>query len=393
MALILAATACGVSADRTTARATESESVIPSNPVRLVNDFETQKDLNSMMMYTVLGKVTVQSDESYISHGEASAKITVMADPFDGGYDAYTPSLYQSMNIKKDGRDYRDFSKTGTVEFDLYNSSDTQQRIGLALYYSYYNGSSAREWFTLAPNAWTTVRYSVTRELIPESKNGEGNTVRNVEGVYLYFDRQQEETNFYLDALRLYSNDSPIGESVKGELKENEICSFDSLWQITGTAMSTGNARPTLSQSKAFTSDGGSSLKVQTTATAAGGYYYFYLRKANLYKFANFSKLSDDDYFCFELYSPTDGGFEGAIHMYIYTAGQSAYISETVFNVTAGNLSKVRIPLSEINSAPNADPENDACFQYLIDITFGYRTSNSSQTFYIDNVRVEKAAN
>ena len=88
----------------------------PTNAPKLVNDYENQKDLNSMMMYSVLGEVTINEDDEFVAHGNASAKITVMADPFDGVWDHVNPSLYQAMNIKKDGRDYTDFSNTGTIE-------------------------------------------------------------------------------------------------------------------------------------------------------------------------------------------------------------------------------------------------------------------------------------
>ena len=75
------------------------KAVVEPNPIRLVNGYENQLDLNSVMMYTALGQVSISTEKEYVSHGNASAKVTVMADPFYGVYDNYTPRLYQAMNI------------------------------------------------------------------------------------------------------------------------------------------------------------------------------------------------------------------------------------------------------------------------------------------------------
>ena len=107
--------------------------VVDPNPIRLVNDYETQADLNSVMMYTALGKVTVNEEKEFVSHGKASAKVTVMADPFYGVYDTYTPRLYQAMHIKKDARNYTDFTDVNIVELDVYNDSEKEEKFGFSL--------------------------------------------------------------------------------------------------------------------------------------------------------------------------------------------------------------------------------------------------------------------
>lgn len=361
----------------------------PTNAANLVNDYESQKDLNSMMMYSVLGKVSVNETEEYVSHGKASAKVTVMADPFGDVWDHVFPSLYQAMKIKKDGRDYTDFSTTGTVEFDVFNATEEEQKIGLALRYSYYDGNGTTEWFTLAPNAWTTVRYNVVRETIPASTTN-GKTIRKVEGVYFYFERPDEERIFYLDAVRLYPTSEPIGESVKGDLKEDEIVSFDSFWQVSKAKVTSGAAKPTLEHSREFATDGGASLKITTTASASGGYYYIDFLKATYFKEKKFTSYTDEDFLCFDLYSPSANGFNGSLHVYIFAAGKSSYIYELQYTVSAGNVMRVRIPVSQINSSDRADVLNDASFQYFTGIQFGYRASATSEVLFIDNIRVEK---
>jgi hypothetical protein len=362
----------------------------PTNAAKLVNDYENQKDLNSMMMYSVLGDVTINEEDEFVSHGNASAKITVMADPFDDVWDHVNPSLYQAMKIKKDGRDYTDFSSTGTIEFDVYNTSEEEQKIGLALRYSYYDGNSTTEWFTLAPSAWTTVRYTVVRETIPTSQK-DGVTIRKVEGAYFYFERPDEERLFYLDAVRIYPTSEPIGESVKGDLKEHEIVSFDSFWQIAKVKVTSGAAKPMLTHSREFTTDGGSSLKISMPASTAIGYYYIDFLKNTYFKEKKFTSYTDDDFLCFDVYSPSENGFSGALHVYIFAACKGGYFCEIPYTIAKGSMLNARIPVSEINKGIYADPENDVCFQQFTGIQFGYRSSTKAEVLYIDNIRVEKA--
>jgi len=362
----------------------------PTNAANLVNDYENQKDLNSMMMHSVLGKVTVNETEEYVSHGNASAKVTVMADPFGDVWDHVFPSLYQAMNIKKDGRDYTDFSTTGTVEFDVFNATEEEQKIGLALRYSYYDGNSTTEWFTLAPNAWTTVRYTVVRETIPASTSN-GKTIRKVEGAYFYFERPDEERIFYLDAVRLYPTSEPIGESVKGDLKEDEIVSFDSFWQVSKAKVTSGPAKPALTHSREFASDGGASLKISMPANPAINYYYIDFLKDTYFKEKKFTSYTDEDFLCFDIYSPSENGYSGALHVYLFAAGRGGYFCELLYTIAQGSILRARIPVSQINQGIYADIENDVCFQYFTGIQFGYLSSVNSQVLYIDNIRVEKA--
>lgn len=365
-----------------------------ANPARLVNGYENQLDLNSMMMYTALGKVTISNESEYVRHGNASAKVTIMADPFFGVYDSYIPSLHQAMNIKKDGRDYTDFTDIGTIELDVYNTSEKEEKFGFALYYSYYEGNSATEWFTLAPNAWTTIRYNVTREMIPTAKKN-GKTVRTVEGVRYYFERQKEELDFYIDALRVYKTDAAIGEIPKVSLKENEYCSFDQLWQVTSLKTNGTVGRPSLSLSRSFTTDGGASLRLDMPQEQNGGYIYLVVNAKTYCPDLDFSKYTDQDTFCFDLYAPSENGFAGDLHFYLYSAGKSGYIYESVYKIGAGNVYRVRIPVSEINNSSLADVANEACFQTLTEIRFGYHSKNpdGAKVFYMDNICIEKAAN
>lgn len=370
------------------------KAVVAPNPIRVVNGYENQLDLNSMMMYSALGKVTVNEEKEFVRHGNASAKVTVMADPFFGVYDPYIPYLHQAMNIKKDGRDYTDFTDTGIVELDVYNTSEREEKFGFSLYYSYYEGNSATEWFTLAPNAWTTIRYYVTRETIPTAnKNGE--TVRTVEGIRYSFERQKEEVDFYLDALRVYKTSEEIGDSPKTELNENEYCSFDQLWQVTGLKISGTVGRPATSLSRTFTTDGGGSLRLDMPQETAGGYMYLVLNAKSYCADLDFSKFTDEDALCFDIYSPSADGFEGGLYIYIYSAGKSGYIYTDTYQLGAGNLYKVRVPVSEINGSELADVANDACFQTMTEIRFGYHSKNpdGAKVLYIDNIRVEEAEN
>ena len=384
LVLILVLATCFVTVFGSMANANSKK----QNPIVIVNDYEESTDLNSVMMFSVLGKIEIQNDPKYVSYGKASAKITVVKDVYDGNYNHSKPYMYQAMKVEKYGWDYTDFTNIQCVEYDIYNASKEVQRVGTCMRYA-YSSVGANEWTELKPESWTTVRYNVTRELLPTTKVG-SDVKRIVVGMNLYFDREMQDTVYYVDAMRVYRTDLPVGNAPVGETKENEISSFNEQWQINALATSGGTVAPQFTLSKAFSSDGGASLKVETAASSSS-WYYVDLQKAKLYSTLNLKPYGNGDYLCFEIYTPKVDGYTGEVHVYIYTSISSSYVYETVYNLSAGGLIKVRIPLEDINTTQTSlDTGESNVFMYLSQIRLGLKTGVQKFVSYYDNFRIEK---
>ena len=189
-----------------------------------INDFETNAEFNLMRLFGVLGKVEKNTQSEYITTGTASAKVTVESNPYKAG----APYIEQTFELEKSGLDLRDFSDVASLSMDVYNATGAPSRVGLQLAYKSSNGT--RKNFELK-TGWNTVRLNVKREYIPQYTNTDNVTAPFVEGIKILFDRGQEDSVYYIDNLQLYKTEksyTPITMS----LKENEICSFDSDWQV-----------------------------------------------------------------------------------------------------------------------------------------------------------------
>ncbi len=358
------------------------------NPIVIVNNYEETTDLNSVMMYGVLGKVEIQKDKKFVTNGSASAKIIVDKDIYEGNYNHSLRYLFQAMLVEKNDWDFRDFTFVQCVEYDIYNDTESVQRVGTCLR---YNSSSfgANEWTELAPKSWTTVRFNVTREILPIT-TVQDTQVRKVAGINIYFDRQLDGATFYMDAVRIYRTDSPVGEATVSQSKEHEIASFDHLWQINAIEKSGGVVAPEFSLSRAFSTDGGASLKIQTAASSSS-WYYVDFTKTKLYSSLNLKPYKNQDYLCFDMYSPKVNGYSGEINVYIYTSIVGGYVYEIKYNISQSNVINVRIPIADINqSQASLETGEPNVFLYLSKIRLGMKTGTEKYITYVDNLRIEK---
>ncbi len=358
------------------------------NPIVIVNNYEETTDLNSVMMYGVLGQIFVQNDSKYVTNGKSSAKIVVDKDVYEGNYNHSLPYLFQAMRIEKNGWDFRDFTFVQCVEYDVYNDTESVQRVGTCLRYT-SSTFGANEWTELAPKKWTTVRLNVTREILPITTTATGE-VRKVAGINIYFDRQLDGATFYIDAVRIYRTNTPVGSATKSETKQHEISSFNDLWQVNAVEKSGGVVAPQFSLSKAFSTDGGSSLKVETAASSSS-WYYVDFTKTKLYPSLTLRQYDNGDTLCFDVYSPKVNGYTGELYVYIYTSIVGNYVYDITYNISEGKVVNVRIPLIDVNqSDASLETGESNVFLYLSKIRLGLKTGTEKFITYIDNVRMEK---
>lgn len=377
-----------------------------TNPIIRLNGFDEIDDLNAMQAYNYFGKVELERDAKYIKNGTGSAKLTVEKDNFNGGLGNTVPYVHHAMYVKSRGIDCTNFEKTKAVELDVYNPQDTDQEVGLQLVYSRtYNNvteSEAAQWFTLKANAWTTLRWDVIRDNIPLVKASStrresgSELVPLVSGMDLLFRRPSKDDGdliFYIDDMRIYKTEVGYETVEKSDLKTDEICSFDQQWQVLSLSLNCTNNlyRCSTSWSKAFTTDGGASLRIDTAADGgiAGG-TYIQLKKSAMFSKLSFMEYADDDVFCMDLYSPIENGLTGNVGLYLNS--NIGYFYNASYSVTAGQVTRIRLKVSEIDASVYAKPENGHCFAYLTTIQILVNFTGVSTTLYVDNIHMERAS-
>ncbi|MBQ9728443.1 MAG: hypothetical protein IJV85_02490 [Clostridia bacterium] len=185
-----------------------------------VNDFETQRSLNYLMMQNALGIVTLEKDAQYVTSGNASIKMFVQPDPFEGYYRSWKkePYIFHATELRPEGLDYTDYTNVVAVEIDVFNAQDTVESIGFQHVYStaYYSFTGlALEWVEVAPQAWTTVvlEINLAEMEIPEKFGS------HIKGLGIQFERpahDSEGKTFYMDHLRLKVVEPTEEESSEG---------------------------------------------------------------------------------------------------------------------------------------------------------------------------------
>lgn len=350
-----------------------------TNPVIQLNGFETQAELSTLTMEGVLGKVELVKEQAFVSEGEASAKVTVLHNPYSLND---SPYLYQAANLVKRGEDHTDFSKAKRITLDVYNANATTERIGLQLVFA--EGVSLISWFALKPEAWTDVQYSVPRESIPLVEKEDGGKVNYVKGVNLMYERPAAEDKvFYLDDMCLYKTEKAIEPLVK-TLKTDEIASFDSWWQVAGLTVGGGNFAPTVEWVKDKSTDGGASLKLNAMS---GGVWPSVRFEEEHCALVNWAGYSGEDAFTLDIYLPEGQEMEVALTLYGY--GIPTFSAQVVLE--AGKWNTLSYSVDYINS--HLYGATSYTFDRTTEFTIGYRefVGTENRQLYIDNIRMVKA--
>lgn len=322
VSLILTLTAlCAVGCGKEpTAPTKKPDAEVKTNPLIVLNDFENQKDLDTIHLRGYLGKAKLQAYEDIptvnpevvpeepeepenpsgdpiepetpneneepatpvyqYGRGEHCLKVFVEAKAYASSVDPQ--SIYQECNLKAKGLNYTDFTFTSDITFDIYNANKEVRAFKFQLVYELKNGSEtitevAQE-YQLQPAEWTKVRYTIDRAYIPEVDG-----ISYVKAVLLCFqnpadDQYNVETGegrfdeYYVDNICLYKTTVPFTTEARAlnhhkysdEYQVLEVCSFDSLWQVKNLSLSYPNS-VSVTWCKDITVDGiGGSLRIDT---------------------------------------------------------------------------------------------------------------------------------
>ena len=351
-----------------------------------LNGFESHLELDSILFLGFLGKMQLNKTETdYIVSGEASAKLTVDSDPNK----AEIPQLRQATNLLRKDMDLSDFSFVKFVSLEIYNAQAESRDFEMQLVFSTGNGPSEK--FELKPNAWTTVHYAVDREYIPTAVDAFGNESLPVDGINMTFERNQTEDEvYYLDDMRIYKTSMPA-MPVTMELKENEFCSFDNLWQVKlveKTDWSYTDVMPEFSYSSENTATGkGGSLCMRAPAASTNSYGGFagVVFNKNMINMFPWAAYDDNDCLTFDVYSPKEGGIK-KLWFNMYGSTTSRFFVKEL-DLPGGKWTTFSFPVSELNGQGTATELDNFAVTSLINIT--YMANMEGGVVYIDNIRME----
>lgn len=345
-----------------------------------INDFETNDEFNLIRLFGVLGKVEQNTDANFVKSGSASAKVTVESNP----YKQAAPYIQQAFELKKAGKDYRNFSSASMICFDVYNATGAKTRMGVQL--NYGTGNSTRKNFDL-DEGWNTIRFSVKREYIPLTTNTDNVTAPFVEGMSMIFERGQEDGIYYVDNLQLYTTKksySPITMS----LKENEICSFDNEWQVDLLEIEgRSELQASYMQVNDVTSTGtGCAIRLEAPGSTQNleSWPGFFLNR-EMTALVPWGDYPADARFCFDVYAPQEGGMD-TIWLSMFSGGTRYFVTDELA-LTPGRWVTYSFSVGEMNAQMNSDRHNVAT---TTGVTIRWEEkAGGPWVFYLDNFRIE----
>ena len=118
--------------------------------VQLINGFENKDEYYKFGASSRFGKLSQNTDKSYVTEGKASLKIEAYGDYSAGG----TPP---TAKLALSAAGYADLSKFKSVTFDIFNVAETSQEIRVSLT---IDGFSAQEQTFSLQTGKNSVTYS-----------------------------------------------------------------------------------------------------------------------------------------------------------------------------------------------------------------------------------------
>ena len=334
-----------------------------TNPVILLNGYEDHAQLSRIRMDGYLGKVTLNSEASYITEGDSSAKVVVIPTPwYQAG--ARVASLTQLTKIHSENLDFSDFSKTIRVGLDVYNTQDREIDFGVQLICNDYVSETVK-WFKLAPIGWTNIAYNIESEFIQTSKvSGKQKTQVNKIS-FIFSEPADGNETYYIDNFCLYNSPTEI-EKTPIELKTDEFCSYDEYWQFKKTVASCGvlSMTPKVSWIKVDGQENRNGvLRFETAAhpdSVTARQYPGIAFPAEIYKLsfgkedpkegeADWWTYDDNDELCFDIYVPEGN----TLDTFTFTPRYSG----TIINKLSGTLVGKYMYYRTLNTATGATNE------------------------------------
>lgn len=357
----------------------------------MVNGFEDwTPDLQTALIFNDFGKVSLNTDKTYVTQGERSARL----DPLGGAYvSSSAPIVMFSLKSDTYGFDYADLSYADYLSFDIYNAQSEDKTIyaGFAGEVTSVTSISrvGEKEFVLKPG-WNTCQLEVEASLI--SIMGD---LTEVPGVYFRFESagsanvveegENKTPRYYLDNMWLIKKPDKSESNFTMELRENEIADFERIWQeYMFTNDNPGLVEVVDADEFGLTAPSGDKvLHVQFDGTSSQNWLQMEISSELLNRTALFGMSSDvakNAYICFETYNNTDSTVNLCM---VYRTPTSLLIS------------------TDNNCAPHAWTSYEYCVADLLALDNGFLTAmgnfqisykddyTGTKEYFFDNFRIE----
>lgn len=272
----------------------------------LLADFEdVSSSLQNMIFYYNFGRLQITDEAKFVTNGQGAAKINAMGDDYiAGGNPAFEIVVPESE---------KDFSNLNKITFDAYNDTDREEYT-VGMYLRLLNAKGVKtesKKVVLKKGESVTVAPSFDVSLM-----NIGYDLKSVYSVGFEFDKvgqkYEGKNDIYIDNVRLTKYET-TPEAIETTLKENELCSFDHLWQKSVCYPTAYAAMPGFEISVSINTDmkfvkSGKSLKIEIPASWPElNWDWPYLKFSEKYvEKMNLSQYDDDDTICLWVYSDND---------------------------------------------------------------------------------------
>lgn len=357
----------------------------------MVNGFEDwTPDLQTALIFNDFGKVSLNTDKTYVTQGERSARL----DPLGGAYvSSSAPIVMFSLKSDTYGFDYADLSYADYLSFDIYNAQSEDKTIyaGFAGEVTSVTSISrvGEKEFVLKPG-WNTCQLEVEASLI--SIMGD---LTEVPGIYFRFESagsanvveegENKTPRYYLDNMWLIKKPDKSESNFTMELRENEIADFERIWQeYMFTNDNPGLVEVVDADEFGLTAPSGDKvLHVQFDGTSSQNWLQMEISSELLNRtvlFGMSSDVAENAYICFETYNNTDSTVNLCM---VYRTPTSLLIS------------------TDNNCAPHAWTSYEYCVADLLALDNGFLTAmgnfqisykddyTGTKEYFFDNFRIE----
>ncbi len=358
-----------------------------------LNDFETYRpDFQVIRVLGQFGNIDVNKDLQYVKSGLASAKVQPL-----GGYKSTTsPVFYVPLRSTTFNYDYSNLSSIRQVTAEVYNAETENVNMTFGLVMEAVNTDMVNKTtpvkFSLNPG-WNTVYYDIDVSVISILYD-----IEQAEGVYFGFDATgsryiEDAPVLYVDDINLMFARKPATVENLLSFNENEICSFDKLYQryIAYAEAENPAAEPTLSvvNVKDYDQDINSAwrkyaLSLTTRPGDGSGTWQFLIFPEGFMKAGALAGVKVEDIpkaiFCFDIYA-CDQSI--AFYPEFFDSGYGTCYNKWAEVTVVGGWHEVRIPLSELKESMVTSPG-------FFRIAWSeYSESMGELTFLFDNFRIE----
>ena len=357
----------------------------------MVNGFEDwTPDLQTALIFNDFGKVSLNTDKTYVTQGERSARL----DPLGGAYvSSSAPIVMFSLKSDTYGFDYADLSYADYLSFDIYNAQSEDKTIyaGFAGEVTSVTSLSrvGEKQFVLKPG-WNTCQLEVEASLI--SIMGD---LTEVPGIYFRFESagsanvveegENKTPRYYLDNMWLIKKPDKSESNFTMELRENEIADFERIWQeYMFTNDNPGLVEVVDADEFGLTAPSGDKvLHVQFDGTSSQNWLQMEISSELINRTELFGMSSDvakNAYICFETYNNTDSTVNLCM---VYRTPTSLLIS------------------TDNNCAPHTWTSYEYCVADLLALDNGFLTAmgnfqisykddyTGTKEYFFDNFRIE----